>query len=155
MAASCATLTTLCGGLRNWFDRGRRYFGTFTIQDGVLTGMSGRLKPGQYFRIVGSDFNDGVHQTPSEDCGETGTLTDETFDGAVWAMSVPPDFLLLAGEVEDWRTRYEAAASSPYSMESYGGYTRQKASGRNSNGQSTVITWQTVFAQRMNQYRKL
>ena len=81
-------ITQICQSIRNWFDI-ERHFGTFTIKDGSIA-PSDFLQDGQYYRIIGSVFNDGVHKFGSD------TLTDEKpFDGAVWAMAVPPDFLLL------------------------------------------------------------
>ena len=65
-------LTELCGHLRNWFDR-ERYAGTFTVENGSIALPF--LREGQYFRILGSTFNDGVHQYPAYG------LTDEAFDG--------------------------------------------------------------------------
>lgn len=147
------SLTDLCQELHNWFDRGRRYFGTFAVSNGTLSGFDGTLKAGQFYRIIGSVFNDGVYKY-----GDTGdVLTDETFDGAVWAMSAPPDVLRLATDIKAWRERYDNADSpalSPYSMEGYGGYTYQLRGGTSASGNG-VLTWQTVFAERMNPYRKL
>lgn len=81
---------------RNWFKvPDGAYSGTFTIKDGSITLPF--LVDGQYFRIIGSVFNDGVHQYGA------GGLTDETFDGAVWALAVPAAFISLVEDVEAWR----------------------------------------------------
>ena len=48
-------LTELCQELRNWFDR-ERHPGTYEITGGVLTAPF--LVSGQYYRIIGSVFND-------------------------------------------------------------------------------------------------
>ena len=60
--------------LNNWFCR-EVYAGTFTVTSGTLALPD--LADGQDFRIVGSVFNDGLHQSPAAG------LTDETFTGAV------------------------------------------------------------------------
>ena len=93
-------LTELCQELKNWFDASR-HFGTFTIEDGELSVSF--LQDGQYFRIVGSVFNDGVYKyepnlTPTQEHPETHrpVLKDETFDGAIWALAVPPEVISLA-----------------------------------------------------------
>lgn len=146
------SLTDICLELNNWFDRGQRCFGTFAVSNKELSGFSDKLKPGQFYRIIGSVFNDGVHQYGDADSA----LTDETFDGAVWAMSVKPDVLRLAAEIAAWRELYDKADSpthSPISMESFGGYTRQLRGGM-SGAENGVMTWQSVFAARLNQYRK-
>ena len=68
------SLTDICLELNNWFDRGQRCFGTFAVSNKELSGFSDKLKPGQFYRIIGSVFNDGVHQY-----GDA-ALTGETFD---------------------------------------------------------------------------
>ena len=54
-------LTELCGVLRNWFETDR-ISGTYTVENGSIALPF--LQEGQFFRIVGSVFNDGVHQYP-------------------------------------------------------------------------------------------
>lgn len=152
----------ICQELNNWFDRKSdgtddRYFGTFTISDGAIDLSETDIMPNQYFRIVGSRFNDGVHKYEPEVGAPT--LTDETFDGAVWAMAVPPSVIALATEIEAWQEKYgsvDSPAMSPYTSESFGGYSYSKASRSSSNGaDSGSGTWQSVFANRLNKYRKL
>lgn len=132
---------------RNWFKvPDGAYSGTFTIKDGSITLPF--LVEGQYFRIIGSVFNDGVYQYGA------GGLTDETFDGAVWALAVPAAFISLVEDVDAWRSKYESAASSPFQSESFAGYSYTKSSA-NSNSDSSVTGWQGVFASRLNKWRKL
>ena len=141
-------LTELCQELRNWFDR-ERHFGTFEITGGNITAPF--LAEGQYFRIIGSIFNDGVHQYPADD------LTDETFEGAVWALAIPEPVIKLAQEIQAWQDKYGAVdgvAMSPFASESFGGYSYTKASGSSSDG-SGSITWQATFKKRLNAWRKI
>lgn len=148
-------LTELCQELKNWFDRGQtRLFGTFTISDDVITrgGEEVNLQIGQYFRICGSTFNDGVHQYGTPD------LTEETWNGAIWPMAVPPDVLRLADEIDEWNAKYggiDSAAMSPYTSESFGGYSYSKPSGGSASGQASSGTWQSAFANRLNLWRKI
>ena len=135
-------LTNLCAELRNYFETKKR-FGTFTISDGSLS-PSNFLQSGQYYRIVGSVFNDGVHRHPAHD------LTDETFDGAVWAMAVPPAVVDLATEIEEYN-KSDVGKPSPYISENFGGYGYTKATDAN----GTPIGWQKAFASRLNKWRKL
>lgn len=135
-------LTNLCAELRNYFETKKR-FGTFTISGGSIS-PSDFLQDGQYFRIVGSVFNDGVHRHPAHD------LTDETFDGAVWAMAVPPAVIDLAAEIEEYN-KSDAGKVSPFTSESFGGYTYTKATDAN----GAPIGWKKAFASRLNKYRKL
>lgn len=152
----------ICRELNNWFDRKSdgtddRYFGTFTISDGAIDLSETDIMPNQYFRIVGSRFNDGVHKYEPEVGAPT--LTDETFNGAVWAMAVPPSVIALATEIEAWQNKYgtvDSPAMSPYTSESFGGYSYSKASRSSSNGAgSSAVTWQEMFASKLNKYRKL
>lgn len=144
-------LTELCKEINNWFDK-KKYFGTFVVEDGVLTGNFS-LQENQYFRIVGSVFNDGVYQYPATE------LVDETFDGAIWAMAVPNEVIALAQEIKEWADKYlgvDSAAMSPFNSESFGGYSYSKSGGSSSSGNVDLSgTWQGAFADRLNHWRKI
>lgn len=148
------TMTELCQELRNWFDRAR-YIGSITLDaegDVYCNGVKIGLLNGQYFRVMGSVFADGVHKYPDT------TAKPEAFDGAVWAMAVPPPVFQLAEDIAAWRAKYEAAdssAMSPYTSESFGGYSYQKESTTSGDGSSSGINWKRAFAGRMNAWRKL
>lgn len=135
-------LTELCGVLRNWFETDR-ISGTYTVENGSITLPF--LQEGQFFRIVGSVFNDGVHQYP--DYG----MADETFNGSIWPMAVPSSVLALESEIRAWQEKNGDAAASPFTSESFGGYSYSKGSA-SANG---TVTWQTTFKSRMNQWRKI
>ena len=144
-------LTELCQELRNWFEK-EKYFGAFTIEEGQLTDSS-FLQDGQYYRIVGSVFNDGVHKWPDDD------LVDESFEGAIWAMAVPPTVIALSDEIDAWNAKYggaDSSAMSPFQSESFGGYSYSKTSGGSSSlGGSSVPTWKSIFADELNRWRKI
>lgn len=139
-------LTELCQEIHNWFDL-KRLFGTFTIKASRIQGDLGLLN-GQYFRIIGSVFNDGVHKFPADD------LIDETFDGAVWTMAVPPQVIKLSEDISTWKDKYGDVVNSPYSSESFSIYSRSMASGNGAGG-GNGITWQSVFARELNKWRKI
>ena len=137
-------LTEICAELRNYFEvPNGRHFGKFTISGGSIAPLD-FLQDGQYFRIIGSVFNDGVHQYPASD------LTDEVFHGAVWAMSLPPDLIALSAEIEEYN-KSDAVKSSPFTAESFGGYSYTKATDAN----GAPIGWQKAFASRLAKWRKL
>lgn len=117
------------------------YFGDFAIVGGELP--LDFLREGQYFRIVGSTLNDGVYKYPSEE------LKDESFSGAIWAMSVPSAFIALAEEIEEFRES-EGGKPSAFVSESFGGYTYQRAT-----KDGTPISWQKLFASRLNRFRRM
>ena len=146
-------LTEICKEINNWFDK-ERYFGTFTVNDGVITGNFS-LQENQYFRIVGSVFNDGVYKFDDDL-----ELEDETFDGAIWAMAVPPTVVALSDKIDAWNALYGGADShnmSPFNSESFGGYSYTKGDGAGSSGSggSGVPTWQSTFASELNNWRKI
>lgn len=139
-------LTEICANLRNYFCRNDdKHFGEFTISGGTLAPLD-FLQSGQYFRIVGSVFNDGVYQYGDKDVA----FTDETFDGAIWAMRVPPDVIALAAEIEAYNNS-EAAKPSAFTSESFGGYSYSRATDKN----GAPISWQTAFATKLNKWRKI
>ncbi len=139
-------LEQVCGHIHNYFtDEADIRAGEWTVEDGTLA--LDFLKEGQYFRVVGSVYNDGVYQYPAWD------MKDETFDGEIWPMKPPRAFVQLCGEIEEWQEKYGAAAVSPYSSESViGVYSYTKAAGENGSG---TPTWESVFRSRLNQWRKL
>lgn len=139
-------LEQICAFIHNYFV-GDRYCGTFTISDGTVT-VDG-LVPGQYFRICGSRFNDGIYRYPAFD------LTDETFKGIIWDMRPPREFLTLVDEIETWHAKYGEASTSPYESESFGGYSYTKAKGFSGAGGGFMTSWQALFGSRLNEWRKL
>lgn len=145
-------LTQVCQYLRNWFER-TKYIGDFTITSGELTfgdGSSLPLLSGQYYRIVGSVLNDGVHQV-----GEEQPLEDESFNGSVWSMAVPSDFIELVNDIDKWNKDNAAAINNPYQSESFGGYTYTKGYNSMTNGTSVSISWQNQFYARLAPWRKI
>ena len=152
-------LGEICAYLKNWFEKGM-YHAVFVIDGGKIHFEDGSALPlqnGQYFRIIESVFNDGVYKYDSELA-----LVDETFDGTVWAMAVPPDLIAIMGEIEAWKAKYETVdseAMSPFQSESYGsgGYSYSKgAGGSGTNGSAAnAPDWKTMFASRLNRWRKL
>lgn len=145
-------LSELCRELKNWFDRGQPHiYGLFKITDGKIIDDSFTevIKTNQYFRIIGSVFNDGVYKYTDEL-----TLIDETFAGAIWPMAVPKEVIDLSDEIDQWLSTYGSTINSPYQSESFGGYSYTKASGGSGEG-SNGLSWQSVFASKLNMWRKI
>lgn len=151
-------LTELCGYLKNWFEKEKCY-GDFVIADGRITFADGTelpLKDGQYFRIIDSVFNDGVYKNDTSS-NSPSTLKEESFTGSVWAMAIPNEVIALADDIKAWKAKYEgadSAALSPFNSESFGGYSYSKGAG-NSADNTTGISWQSVFGNRLLRYRKV
>lgn len=135
----------LCEELNNFFETDKK-FGTFTIENGSIA--LNFLLSGQYFRIVGSVFNDGVYKYP------VSGLTDETFDGAIWAMAIPSNVIALKSQIELWESEYGEKAKNPYQSESFGShYSYSKASGGTDS--AGRITWRSTFKSSLNKWRKI
>lgn len=149
-------LTEICAEIKNYFTYcDDRHNGDFAIVDGQIV-PSIDIQT-DYIRIIGSRFNNGVHKR-----GENGfDLVDEgNFHGSIWIMSPPNDFLALVGEIETWQEmngKADSQAMSPYQSESFGGYSYSKSSGRSSESGSgsSVPTWQSQYASRLNLYRRI
>lgn len=146
-------LSEICAYLKNWFNYGQpKLFGEFTVSEGKLN-IDDDIPENQYYRIVGSVFNDGVYKHDGSE-----NLQDEVFEGAVWLMAVPKDIIKLVAEITAWQSKYGSIDSenmSPYQSESFGGYSYSKASGSASGSASSVPTWQSVFADRLRRYKKI
>lgn len=145
-------LTQICRYLKNWFDedsahsRLPSWSGEITISGGELVGFSERLKEGQYFRVLDSAKNNGVHLYPASD------LKDEIFSGTVQSMNVDPELAELAEEIAAWMAKYAAAAASPFQSETTPVYSYAKGY---TGGSSNVISWQSQFKARLAPWRKL
>jgi hypothetical protein len=139
--------------LKNYFDIDK-LFGDFVIENGKIRYADGRkvhLIEGQHFRVCGSVMNDGVYRyyedTPID------FVQNEAFNGAIWRLAVPQDVLTLADDIEAYRAKYEAIdspAMSPFSSESFGGYSYSKDTSNGSRG-----SWREAFGKQLSRYRKI
>ena len=116
------------------------YGGEFKIENGSINLPF--LFENQYFRIVGSVFNDGVYQNPAQG------LADETFHGAIWALAIPPALVDLAERIEKWE---KENPSTPYQSESFGGYSYTAKTGANGR----TYSWKDEFADDLAKWRKI
>lgn len=108
--------------IHNWFrvrnDVDGIHPGTYTIENGGIALPF--LRDGQYFRIMGSVFNDGLHcYGPDMEA-----LTDETFNGTIWALAIPKMMINAANETVEYFAKNHPEIFSLYSSESFGGYAR-------------------------------
>lgn len=129
--------------LNNWFlVPDGVHSGTFEIKNGSIALPF--LSTGQYFRVMGSVFNDGLYCYPAEG------LTDEAFDGTIWALAVPKSIVTLSQEMEQWSEKNGAASMGPYQSESFGGYSYTRATGAN-GAAATVFD---AYAAQLSPYKK-
>lgn len=140
-------LETVLTHLKNWFVVPCGvHEGMYTIENSSLELPF--LQNEQYYRICGSVFNDGLHKYGDiED-----KLQNETFTGTVWALAIPKAVVELSAKIEDWQTKNGETVASPFTSESFGGYSYTKATDSTTGA---VATWETVFRSQLNPYRKL
>lgn len=133
-------LEMLLDELHNWFPvRGAAQAGAFTISGGAL--HADGIAEGQYYRIQGSVFNDGLHQRGAEQ------LTDEAFSGVVTPLAVPRAVAALADEIAAWRA---ANPETDKISESFGGYSYTRAAA--SDG--AQAGWRAAFAAQLSRWRR-
>lgn len=132
-------LQAVLENLNNWFVKSKSK-GSFVVKNQSID--IPKMLNGQYFRIVGSVFNDGLHQYPATD------LTDETFIGEVWFLAIPRAVIDLSDEIKAWTLENKP---TDYTSESFGGYSYSKA--KNKNGE--VLGWQDIYRRRLNHWRKI
>lgn len=147
-------LTELCGEINNYFDRNMpKYHKPFKIIDGAVENIESLgIQDGQYYRIIGSVFNDGVHKYTATK--PDGSLHDETFSGSLWLMAIPQEVIDLAADIEAWAEKYKDVSYSPFASESLAptSYSYSINTGAGSNGSGA--TWQNIFSSRLTKWRK-
>lgn len=129
------SITAVMRRVRNFFER-ERIEGTFTITGGVLA----PLPDAPYIAISGSAWHDGVF--PIGPLPETGH--DETFDGKVWGLHPPDDFIDLCRDVSAYDEKNPVGAPQSESFGAYS-YTRSNAG----------IGWEAAFAGKLLPFRRM
>lgn len=141
--------------LKDYINYSDIFKGTFNISGGSFVSPDFTLKNGQYFRIKGSDLNDGVYCNTVESLA---LLQDETFTGQVWLMSVPRVFVKLCDDIAAWRNKYESVGNanmSPFQSESVQGVYNYSKGATSGNGGGASVTYMSQFASRLNPYRRI
>lgn len=147
--------------LHNWFrvrdSVNGKHPGTYTVENnGIVLPF---LQEGQYFRIMGSIFNDGLYiygESITDESHNEAQLHDETFDGSVWALAIPKAVIELSKEIAAWQEKYGATVANPYSSESFSGvYSYTKATIADASSGSAAAGWEGAFKHRLNQWRKI
>lgn len=144
--------------IRNYFILDH-HTGNFTISEGMISPHDFLLE-GQRFYVTGSYLNDGVYTyhvygITNDDDNAVVDLKDETFSGVVFALAIPPTFIALVRQIEEWVGKFGDVANNPYQSESFNGYSYTKASGSAGGGASGGSTWQDVFRSQLNEWRKV
>ena len=141
------SINDFCEEVNNYFEQ-TRIFGEFEIANGNIDLNRYGIQEGQYIRVVGSVFNDGVYQYPIPPENE---LVDEKFDGAIWVMAVPSSVITQIEEVNQWEATNQSTLNSPYQSESFGGYSYTLKTENAEGG----LNWQTHFRRKLDRWRKV
>lgn len=141
------SINDFCEEVNNYFEQ-TRIFGEFEIVDDSIDLNKYNVQEGQYIRVVGSVFNDGVYQYPIPPENE---LVDEKFDGAIWVMAVPSSVVTQIEEINQWEATNQSTLNSPYQSESFGGYSYTLKTENAEGG----LNWQTHFRRKLDRWRKV
>lgn len=146
-------LSELCHELHNWFEK-LVIVSDITIENGNITNdkFLEKIQNNQYFRIVGSVFNDGIYKYTGEPITD---LADEVYHGGVWLLAIPKEIITLSDDIDAWKAKYATAdsvAMSPFTSESFGGYSYSKSAGGESGGGTS---WQATFRNQLDKWRKI
>lgn len=146
MAVSIAAVMRHC---RNFFEVG--YLdGTFRITGNALPDAKGA----HYVYISGSMYHDGVWEI----CNGylTGKsiegLEDEEFDGRVWLLAPPVDFLETVKAMREYE---EKNPISSLSSETFGGYSRTWATGGKPSDRSAMAVFRDSLAPYIRMYTEV
>lgn len=141
------SINDFCEEVNNYFEQ-TRIFGKFEITDGTIDLNKYDIQEGQYIRVVGSVFNDGIYQYPIPPENE---LVNEKFDGAIWVMAVPSSVVTQIEEISQWEAMNQSTLNSPYQSESFGGYSYTLKAENAEGG----LNWQTHFRRKLDRWRKV
>lgn len=145
-------LDEICRELKNYFETGI-YHGVFEIRNGTVS-PSDFLLDGQYFRIVGSVFNDGIYKGNGAIIDPNFNIChNETFAGEVCAMAVPPAVIALAEEIERFNKKVDelCLVEKGFASESFGGYSYTLGS----SAPPAMSEWAGRISKKMNRWRKI
>ena len=142
MAVSVAAVMRQC---RNYFETG--YIdGTFRITGNALSGAEGA----HWVYISGSAYHNGVWEVC--DGYLTGRsvegLHDEEFEGRVWYLDPPEEFLELCKTIKTYEEKNPVGA---FVQERFGEYSYV----RGYSGSAADIGWQKAFAVELTEYRRM
>lgn len=146
-------LLELLSELKNYFEV-EKVKGDFTLTSNSLLLNSTVNKPqvGQYIYIR-STLNRAVckviginKDTLSLQCENNFQLVDDNVKQVSY-LAIPQQIISLSTQIEEFETKN---IMSPYTSESFGGWSGSRAQGRNGN-----ITWQEAFSGKLKPFKKM
>jgi len=121
---------------------------TFTIDNNSIT-VTGTYLVGQYIRIVGSIMNDGVYQmeTYADNKITILGLTNEVFEGIIYGLVVPKEFVVLSDKIIEYNTNNTINNKA---SEGFNNYSVSYTTGEN----GSPLQWQGIFKKDLDIYRQ-
>jgi hypothetical protein len=98
---------------------------------------------------MGSRINDGVYLI-EDDLIMLKGAKNEVFSGKIAHLIVPFDFLELAGEIKEFKSKQNPAGGN-ITSEKWLNYSYNKAT----NPDGVTASWREVFMSRLNKFRKM
>lgn len=129
--------------IRNFFERGYRE-GTFSIVGNVIS----PAVDAPMIAVQGSRYHDGVYAATHGILQDAGERPDETFEGIVWMLYPPDDFLELCRKIDEYDRKNPVGA---FQSESFGDYSYT----RNTNNGVYGASWENAFVREMATYRRM
>ena len=129
----------------------------FSIEDGVVF-PSGRHFAGMWIAITGSVLNNNVYRIKAvendayvlEDgsTDDVPTQNEPPFEGVIFGLAIPSDFMQLAEEVKAYLESPEGKPSAKTSETVINLHSWTKGAGRD----GTLLTWSDVFADKLEPF---
>lgn len=130
--------------VRNYFPR-YRIDGHWRAEHGALVDCD-MLLMGDWIAVSGSMRNNGVYQVAED--GAVPGLRDEQWDGTVWLLGPPEDFLTLCAQIDAWCEKHP---EDDVKREQFGAYSVERAV----DAQGVPMGWQHVFASALKPWRRM
>ena len=133
--------------IKNFFEISREK-GKFTIEDQTLTGFKGSYPVGSYIALTGSILNKGVYLL-ADNLITLENAKNEAFDGIIYQLAPPPDFLALVEKIKAFNERTgvsDNVVSAKFGIESFT---------RATNASGNIAMWQDVFKAELSSFRRM
>ncbi len=125
---------------RNFFIVSKKT-GSFSIESGTLVQAPPHAS---WIYIRGSAYNDGLYHMDTT----RSDFKDEEFEGEVFVLNPPPDFLAICQSIADFTAKNPQAVSI---SESFGDYSHKRPTGSNGG----VLTWTQAYEHDLTPYVRM
>jgi len=135
----------------------------YIIENGTIN-LKEHYLVGEWILVQGSRLNNGIYRigavngtilplytlsNGSDD--ENPTCADESFQGCVWRLNLPRDFIEMAEEITAWSNKSDNVPSDVVSHSVVGLYSETRATGHD----GLPLGWKQVFGKRLGAFRRM